>query len=177
MKIITILCGLAVLISCKSRNEKIFAQAIKELTNKEVKFYHDDKYVLNGRDTVLNKMQEGQYKLVVFADSSSCEMCDFKLGEWDLKRKEIMYYNKDVNFMMIIQSKDYHSFEHLAHEEMPDFPFVYDPDAIFLKKNNIPPQHQLHTFLLDSDNKIVLVGTPIGNGKMWNLYKEQIKLK
>jgi hypothetical protein len=33
----------------------------------------------------------------------------------------------------------------------------------------------MHTFLLDENNKVVLVGSPIRNEMLWELYKELIQ--
>lgn len=32
-----------------------------------------------------------------------------------------------------------------------------------------------HTFLLDRQNRVVLVGNPIGNERLWELYKKEIR--
>mgnify|MGYP000925728807 FL=1 len=41
--------------------------------------------------------------------------------------------------------------------------------------NKFPKNPQYQTFLLDKDNKILLIGSPIGNHHIWNLYKQIIK--
>lgn len=40
---------------------------------------------------------------------------------------------------------------------------------------NIPSDVMFHTFLLDSDNKVILVGSPIQNNRIQNLFKKIIK--
>ncbi len=49
-----------------------------------------------------------------------------------------------------------------------------DSSRLFLTTNPIPSDYRFHTFLLDKDNRVVLVGSPIGNPKMWELYKSTI---
>jgi hypothetical protein len=39
---------------------------------------------------------------------------------------------------------------------------------------HIPTDERLHTFLLDRDGKVVLVGDPANNSELWELYKKTI---
>ena len=56
-----------------------------------------------------------------------------------------------------------------------DLPVFYDPDGAFERANpQLPANPLFHTFLLDRDNRVVLVGSPIGNPKMWELCKSTI---
>ena len=34
---------------------------------------------------------------------------------------------------------------------------------------------RFNTFLLDKENRVVLVGSPANNDKLWELYKQQIR--
>ncbi len=159
--------------SCNSNKSKIATQ-IKELYNKEIKFCNNNHFFIHGKDTILSKLNEGNYKIVFFADSSNCEICDFKLGEWSIKMKEIYFYTSDVNFIFIIQSKNYHEFEHYAQESLPEFPFIYDSKGDFIKENQLPQDSRFRVFLLDKSNKIRIVGSPIGSDYLWEIYKKEI---
>jgi hypothetical protein len=47
----------------------------------------------------------------------------------------------------------------------------YDPDGSFERLNpHLPANEQFHTFLLNEDNKVILVGNPVHNEKLKNLY-------
>ena len=41
--------------------------------------------------------------------------------------------------------------------------------------NRFPKQDRYKTFLLDKENRVVLVGSPANNDKLWELYKQQIR--
>lgn len=57
-----------------------------------------------------------------------------------------------------------------------DYPVFLDSGGLFLKRNpRIPSGEMYHTFLLDRQNRVVLVGNPIGNERLWELYKKEIK--
>ena len=46
----------------------------------------------------------------------------------------------------------------------------------FIRQNVIIPSDALfHTFLLDEQNRIIVVGNPLFNDKLWNLYYSEIQ--
>ena len=57
-----------------------------------------------------------------------------------------------------------------------EYSFYIDPKSDILYLNGISEkQPLLHTFLVDGDNRMVLVGSPIDNAQMLALYKQQIR--
>jgi hypothetical protein len=51
----------------------------------------------------------------------------------------------------------------------------YDLDGSFERLNpHLPANEQFHTFLLNEDNKTVLVGNPVHNEKLKNLYLAEL---
>ena len=80
--------------------------------------------------------------------------------------------------------------EVLIPEDLALFPFKYDksldkflnsPIKLYILSQsliyneNIPTDTRLHSFLLDKDSKIILVGNPLRNEKLWDLYKNVIE--
>jgi len=55
-------------------------------------------------------------------------------------------------------------------------PYFQDEDEKFKKVNSFPGDMSSQVFLLDKDNRVVLVGSPIGNTKLWQLYRKQITI-
>jgi hypothetical protein len=94
-----------------------------------------------------------------------------------LKRKELLYYNDNIDFKFIIQSQNYDNISHYMAHAMPGIPLIYDSTGMFIKKNNLPEEQRFHSFLLNENKEIILVGSPIGNDKLWDMYKEIIKNK
>lgn len=172
-----VLYGLSVcsLAACKNNAVREISNQLDDLYGKKIEFVHRDRYVVDGQDTVIAGDKNTCFKIVVFADSLGCQPCNLRLGELGLKVREIKYINENVRFVIIVQNSDYHSFEHDAHHNIPDFPFVYDPEGMFLTVNDLPDDNRFHSFLLDKDDKILLVGNPLGNDSLWELYKQQIR--
>ena len=53
-----------------------------------------------------------------------------------------------------------------------------DSSDIFIKKNpHIPLKGVYHTFLLDENNNVILIGNPINNKKINRLFQKLIKDK
>ena len=60
---------------------------------------------------------------------------------------------------------------------MYEWPFFIDENGAFLKNNTVIPQDsRFHVFLLNSENKIILVGNPLNNETIWDMYKELIEI-
>lgn len=172
-----IICGLALLLfsSCKDQGKKVISEHLDALYGKEVKFVHQDRYIIDGRDTVIHMTDTPDFKIVIFADSSGCQPCNLRLGEFNLKIRELKLIDKNARFIVIVQNSDYREFEHNVKHDMPGYPFIYDTEGLFLKINKLPLDSRFHAFLLDKNDKIVLVGNPVGNDKLWDLYKRHIR--
>ena len=50
-----------------------------------------------------------------------------------------------------------------------------DVDYKFKNLNNIPQDVIYNVFLLNEDKNVVLLGNPIDNPAMWELYKKQLE--
>lgn len=171
------ICGLFMFLisSCKDQDKKAISEQLDALYGKEIKFVHQDKYVVDSRDTLIHVAESPDFKIVIFADSLGCQPCNLRLGELSLKVRELKHINKNARFVVIVQNSDYREFEHNVEHDMPGFPFIYDTGGLFLKTNKLPLDSRFHAFLLDKNDKIVLVGNPVGNDKLWELYKHQIR--
>ena len=55
-----------------------------------------------------------------------------------------------------------------------EYPLFLDKNRQMQQINNFPKEPMFQTFLLDKNNRVLLIGNPIGNTKLWNLYKDII---
>lgn len=79
-----------------------------------------------------------------------------------------------MDVVFVINTVDSVEIKSLFEKEKMTVPLFFDHKNAFFVKNKIPKENNLHTFLLDKNNRVVLIGSPINNEKMWNLYKEVI---
>ena len=126
-----------------------------------------------------NSLEDNQeselYKLIHFVDTKSCSICGLKsLYQWDdLLIKNNM--GKLVQLCYIIEAGN-HNREDLINainETYYQGDVYLDSLGVFLKHNtNIPSNRLYHTFLLDKNNNVVLVGNPLNN-----TYVEELLVK
>ena len=67
-------------------------------------------------------------------------------------------------------------FEEVIENTTRDASIFVDYDNKFGSSNKfLPSEEELHCFLLDSEDKIVLVGNPMFSNSVFNLYKNKLK--
>lgn len=56
------------------------------------------------------------------------------------------------------------------------YPIYIDKNKQFERKNTtLPSDYKFHTFLVDRNNKVVLIGNPLNGDAMWNLFKSTLE--
>lgn len=168
MKISTIafyLCLILCLCSCGNSRKKD-AVLLTELTRSEL--------ILPPAPTT------NQPRILVYVGEGECGVCSLRLPEWYTKINELRQTGIDsMQVLFVVEEREMPRMEaavaesHIARirEIVAIRP---DSSRLFLTTNPIPSDYRFHTFLLDKENRVVLVGSPIGNPKMWNLYKSTI---
>ena len=125
---------------------------------------------IDGRDSSYVSLPEK--KFIVFVDSTSCSSCFIgKLVEYSEVNDNLK--SKSAQFIIILHPK------RMYHDEIVDrlqhvrYPFwcIVDSEGEFVQNNNgIPDNNILHSFTLDEENKIILVGDPTRNQKIRELF-------
>ena len=131
-----------------------------------------------GKDTIVNDQSCAYVTIVVYYDKKGCTPCKLKeLAKWESMLKEIeSEIGQKLRFDLIVQSGPrFRSLEVDMEVYKFPYPVYFDTQNDFEHQNpNLPEDDIFHTFLLDRDNRVVLVGSPVGNPKMWELYKSTI---
>lgn len=82
---------------------------------------------------------------------------------------------KIVSPIIIIITPDFEQFTNSLYDLIIDKKNLYfDVKLNFLKKYTLPKDLSLWTFLLDSDNKVLIVGNPIYSSEVKKLYLRTI---
>jgi hypothetical protein len=128
-----------------------------------------------GRDTT-----RADYTILVYFDGQGCTDCRLKqLANWQDLINETERMKREVpvsvDFLFLFQAAP-------ANPEISDkikevgltARVVYDERGEFARRNVLPEDISYHAFLLDRDNKIVLIGAPILSHKLWARYKAKI---
>ena len=132
----------------------------------------------NGRDTNIIEYENTRLKLVLYVDSNTCNTCFIdKLYLWKDLFKFREEYNEELSLYFLFES----SSSALARisvslrEQELNYPVRIDTLFQFSKLNShIPTSSVYHTFLLDKDNNVLIVGNPMTNKKVEKLFMEVV---
>ena len=135
-----------------------------------------------GNDTLSFKSNNEALNFVVFSDSTKCSSCALKgMYIWDDFLQKIGYnYPEGLNVFFIFTplQKNWKSFYITMKTIPPSIPIYVDALGVFNRNNrHIPSNPELHTFLLDSNGYVLLVGNPLENEKIEKLFWQIVEEK
>lgn len=105
-------------------------------------------------------------KIILYYDSLGCTTCKMKgLYHYnDILSKADSVSDFCVRFIIQAQATDY-------EESDDDYPIIWDPAAHFERANpTLPKTARCRIFLLDRNDRVVLVGDPLSSDGLWDLY-------
>lgn len=147
------------MLSCKVK--------IKNSVDNNVNKYFDKIITLHS-ESVSTK----DFKFVTFIDGS-CRYCLEEFQQW---KDLICEDSTRVDFIFYFYSESEELYN-IYTKEYIDFPVVYDGNKKYLKDNGLDEGTIFTSFLLDHENKVLMVGNPIKNTKVLELYKSVIQNK
>ena len=114
-------------------------------------------------------------KIVTYIDKNSCSECALRiLLHWSKLLEELS--GDTVGFIPVVYPIDVIDLIEALNNLHIDLPLFYDIDDMFLKMNKLEKAlAKNRTFLLDSDNKIIVIGEPLASAKLWQLYKDVLE--
>jgi hypothetical protein len=116
-----------------------------------------------------------EFKILLYVDSTGCSSCRLKLFEWkQLIEGADSLFHGSVGFLLFFQPKDPKELGSLFVRDFFDHPVFLDATGKINSLNHFPQAQQYQCFLLDSENKVLMIGNPVLNYRIWELYKEQI---
>lgn len=163
-------------IGCTSKNN--VAYIIKQMQSAPVVFPENVLTMYNGRDTNMMDYINSKLKLVLYIDSTSCNTCFVdKLYLWKDLFDFRNQFDEDLCLYFLLESSGSALAQitySLRNQEL-NCPIRVDTLFQFSKLNShIPPSPKYHTFLLDKDNNILMVGNPMNNKKMEKLFMDVV---
>jgi len=108
-------------------------------------------------------------------DSSGCTECRLQLIGWEncITEVDSLFANK-VSFLFFFHPKDSTELEFLLKLNNFDYHVFIDKENEIMRLNNFPSQPEYQCYLLDKDYKVIAIGNPVYNSKIWDLYKQLI---
>ena len=170
-----ILLLLSLLTACKENNKEKFALLVQEWQGKEIVFPQNMAFTRFVTEPVDYRIPDAEYKVLVYVDSVGCTSCKLQLLKW----KELIAHvdsatNGNVPFIFIFQSKYDRELRYILKCDNFDRPVCIDRNNRFNSSNRFPQDITFQTFLLDKDNKVKVIGNPVHNLAVRDLYLKQI---
>lgn len=174
-KVILILFSFLFFFSCSNVKKKQVEILVNEWNNKEICFPAHPVFTRQLTDTVLYRIPKSDYKVVVFVDSVGCVSCKLQLSRW----KEFMHEvdslsDGAVPFVFFFQSKDLRELRYILKCDGFSHPVCIDTDDEFNRLNHFPGEMMFQTFLVDSENRVKVIGNPIHNLSVKELYLKEL---
>lgn len=169
---------LSFLISSCNSKKKEMERTIDQWLGKELILAGQYKSFSIDRDSVkVEKLPQNTLQIVSYINALGCSTCLDQLAEWARFKHENTDY--DISLTLVIAIADskhllYHNKKLLKAWDI-DFVVYFDEKNLFNGNNKLPKNKLLNTFLVDSNNKILLVGTPLAHQKVADLYRQSLK--
>jgi len=161
--------------SCQNKKEREAKKIVTEWVGKKIQIPDKTIFSVLGKDTTCPNLLKKPYKILLYVDSSGCLSCRLKLADWKILMKEIdSIAPGKVGLIYIFQPKREKELQLLLRQNLFCYPVILDPTDHINKQNHFPSKLAYQCFLLDQSNKVLMIGNPVHNPQIWNLYKAQI---
>lgn len=159
--------------SCKDRSQ--LTMHLQNMQNKEIVFPQNLVPFYEKMDT-LAVHESNALRLIVYFSKDMCTVCNMeKIPEWNsiksiLKRWNIIY------ILSFSEEENQEIIDFLIRNRTNEDIIYLDKGGMFKELNPfIGDNPLLHVFLIDSSNRIKIVGDPLYNEEVLKLYKDYYK--
>lgn len=119
-----------------------------------------------------------EYTLIVYLEEVSCVPCEIsELSKIERENRNDELWNKlHKTFIVNAHPRDVNTLYTIACGQRIENDVFFDTCGIFRKNNPVITDSKVcHSFILDSDNKVILVGNPFKNSKLKELFSKVVK--
>ncbi len=146
------------------------AKIVGEWTGKEINFPTGVPCFSNNKDTACIPPESTPYKILIYTDSTGCTSCKLHLYKWNTLIKEAEEELKGLSiFSSTFSLKNEKELRFLLKRDAFIYSAYMDSENLISKLNTLPSDPRFQTFLLDEENKVILIGNPTNNPKVWEL--------
>lgn len=166
---------ISIICSCQDSVDDKYTKLVKQWNGKTIIFPEDLVFTKFIADTLTYEIPKSKYKIIVITDSLDCMSCKLQLHKW----QEFIHHvdsltNKTIPFLFFFQSTDKNELRYMLKQRRFDQIICLDNKNKFYLANKIRRNSDSQSFLLDSDNRIILIGNPIENYQINRLYLKEI---
>ena len=172
--IVWIIC-LWLLASCSESREEAMLRLVNEWKDKSVIIPVRSVFTVQGKDVVDFNYRDAEYKILVYTDSIGCTSCKLQLPKWKRMIAEVdSLTGGSVPFLFYFHPKDPKELRFYLRRDNFTYPVCFEEDDYINRLNRFPSDMTFQTMLLNKENKVVAIGSPVLNPKIKDLYLEII---
>lgn len=166
-----LLAGLIASCSGQKKEHQTIEQEIAKWSGRQLQLPVEPVFLRYALDTVSLAMEEKEYKILVYTDSSGCTSCKLQLPKW----KEMLALTDSllpgkVTYLFFFDNPRVGEIRHLLKQADLSYPVCIDMTHELNRLNNFPHNPQFQTFLLDKQNRVMAVGNPALSPAVRELY-------
>lgn len=164
---------LSLTLSCQFNRKEDLSRLVATWTNREIVFPEAAVFTTYATDTVAypDVNTHPPYKVVIYADSLGCMSCKMQLDKWKSFIQEVdALTNSQIPFLFFMDTRDISEMKHILRRERFSHPVCIDRKSDLNRLNHFPENPSFHTFLLDHENRVKLIGNPVHNAAIKELY-------
>jgi len=163
------------LASCSESREEAMLRLVNEWKDKSVIIPVRSVFTVQGKDVVDFNYRDAEYKILVYSDSVGCTSCKLQLPKWKRMIAEVdSLTGGSVPFLFYFHPKDPKELRFYLRRDNFTYPVCFEEDDYINRLNRFPSDMTFQTMLLNKENKVVAIGSPVLNPKIKDLYLEII---
>ena len=157
---------------CCSCIDYNITDVVHQMSGKTMEIPKNIVFINNALDTLTYSI-EAKNKILVYYDSIGCLSCKLRFAEWQKLFDEIKQFTDKFVIILIVNPKnrsDIFNVKAKMREGRFSYPVCIDSSDEFNRLNHFPEDDRFRCFLLDENNRVVLIGNPVQNPKIKDLY-------
>lgn len=166
-----------VLLFTSCSNESKINKDILKLMSNPISLPCNATITVNGKDSLIKDYFESNYKMIIYTDSLECTSCE--ISNMRLWKPFLTYADSlkgKLNFYFIFSTSKSKSVRYALMNNSFRFPALIDEKGEFEKLNpHLPSNKTMHTFLLDDNNNVIMIGNPLYNNGIEKLFYQEMQ--
>jgi len=143
---------------------------VKHWIGKKIEIPTQSVWTVNAVDTITLKSVH-KFSIVNYIDSTGCIRCKSQLPDWKNFIEEIRpVFGDKVSVMIFMHPHRIFDAKYAIQRDSFPYPVCIEINDDFNRLNHFPEDDRFRCFLLDENNRVVLIGNPVQNSKIKDLY-------
>lgn len=159
------------LAACNDHHRETISRTVAQWQGRMVQMPEGVVFTVQARDTVEMDVHTPVPKVLVYVDSVGCTSCRLQLHEWKKFIAEVDSATAGhVPFLFFLSPKSVKEARYITRRDKFTHPICVDMQNRLDSLNHFPEEEMFHTFLLDGENRVAVIGNPIHNRSVRELY-------